>query len=187
MGLDASSTTIGLCLLRYDDRKIELEHVEFYKPPKKGDVFERLQAVRQYIFDMTSTLKPDAAALEGILLWMGGGKRCPVCKQKMGRQSTAKTITTLTALNRTVGLAVLDKLGKSPNMYNVMSIRHKIKKEKKIPKKEEVPERVAEILGIDFPYKLNKLKNRAKENEDMADAIAVALCHIFVERKNEQG
>ena len=67
-----------------------------------------------------------------------------------------------------------------------MSIRHKIKKDKKIPKKEEVPERVAQILGIDFPYKLNKLKNIAKENEDMADAIAVALCHIFVERKNEQ-
>ncbi len=186
MGLDASSTTIGLCLLKYNNKKIELEHVEFYKPPKKGDVFERLQAVRQYIFDKVSEFNPDAVALEEILLWMGGGKKCPVCKQKMGRQSTAKTITTLTALNRTVGLAVLDKSRKSPNMYNVMSIRHKIKEGKTIPKKEEVPERVAAILGIDFPYKLNKLKNIAKENEDMADAIAVALCHIFVERKNEQ-
>jgi len=184
MGLDASSATIGLCLLKYDDKKIELEHVEFYKPPKKGDIFERLQQVRQYIFGKISELEPDEAALEEILLWMGGGKRCPVCKQKMGRQSTAKTITTLTALNRTVGLAVLDNLGKSPYLYNVMSIRHKIKKDKKIPKKEEVPERVAEILGIDFPYKLNKRNNLAKENEDMADAIAVALCHIFVERKN---
>jgi len=186
MGLDASSATIGLCLLTYDDKKIELEHVEFYKPPKKGDVFEKLQAVRQYIFDMTSTLKPDAVALEEIILWMGGGKKCPVCKRQMGRQSTAKTITTLTSLNRTVGLAVLDKSGKSPNMYNVMSIRHKIKEDKKIPKKEEVPERVAAILGIDFPYKMNKLNNIAKENEDMADAIAVALCHIFVERAPEK-
>lgn len=187
MGLDASSTTIGLCLLRYDDTKIELEHVEFYKPPKKGNVFERLQSVRQYIFDMTSALKPDVVALEEILLWMGGGKKCPVCKQKMGRQSTAKTITTLTALNRTVGLAVLDKTGNSPFLYNVMSIRHKIKEGKKIPRKEDVPERVAKILDIEFPYKLNKLKKIAKENEDMADAIAVALCHIFVERQNEQG
>lgn len=186
LGLDASSTTIGLCLLKYNDKKIELEHVEFYKPPKKGDIFERLRAIRQYIFDMTSTLNPDAVALEEILLWMGGGKRCPVCKQKMGRQSTAKTITTLTAINRTVGLAVLDKTGQSPFMYNVMSIRHKIKENKKIPKKEEVPERVAKILGIKFPYKMNKRNNIAKENEDMADAIAVALCHIFVERQNEQ-
>ena len=184
MGLDASSTTIGLCLLRYDDKNIELEHVEFFKPPKKGNVFERLQAVRKYIFDMIFVLNPDVVALEEILLWMGGGNRCPVCKQKMGRQSTAKTITTLTALNRTVGLAILDKTGKSPLLYNVMSIRHKIKEDKKIPSKEEVPERVAKILGIKFPYKLNKLKNIAKENEDMADAIAVALCHIFIERKN---
>ena len=64
MGLDASSTTIGVCLLKYDDNKIELEHVEFFKPSKKGDVFERLQCVRQYIFDKISELKPDAAALE---------------------------------------------------------------------------------------------------------------------------
>lgn len=187
MGLDASSTTIGLCLLRYDDKKIELEHVEFYKPTKKGDVFERLQDVRKYIFDKVSEFRPDEVSLEEILLWMGGGKRCPVCKQKMGRQSTAKTITTLTALNRTVGLAVLDKTGHSPYLYNVMKIRHQIKKGKKIPKKEDVPERVAKILDIDFPYKLNKRNNIAKENEDMADAIAVALCHIFVERKNEKG
>ena len=158
--------------------------MEYFKPSKKGDVFERLQGVRQYIFDKISELRPDEVALEEILLWMGGGKKCPMCKQKMGRQSTAKTITTLTALNRTVGLAVLDKLDKSPNMYNVMSIRHKIKKDKVIPKKEEVPERVADILGIDFPYKLNRNKKKAKENEDMADSIAVALCHIFVERKN---
>lgn len=173
MGLDASSTTIGVCLLRYDDKKIELEHVSYYKPPKKGDVFERLQAVREYIFDMTATLKPDAVALEDIVLFMGG-------------RSTARTITTLTALNRTVGLAILDKTDSSPHLYNVMKIRHQIKEGKKIPKKEDVPERVAAILEIDFPYKLNKRKNIAKENEDMADAIAVALCHIFVERKNEQ-
>ena len=183
MGLDASSTTIGLCVLQYNNTKIKLEHVEFYKPPKKGNIFERLQAVRKYIFDMTSKFNPDVVALEEILLWMGGGKRCPVCKQKMGRQSTAKTITTLTALNRTVGLAVLDNTGNVPFLYNVMRIRHQIKKGKVIPKKKDVPERVAALLNIKFPYKLNKLKNIAKENEDMADAIAVALCHIFIERQ----
>jgi len=168
-----------MCVIDYNDEILKLKHVEFYKPPKKGDVFERLQEVRQYIFAVTSSWNPDAVALEDIVLFMGG-------------RSTARTITTLTALNRTVGLAVLDNTGKSPHLYNVMKIRHQIKEGKKAPKKEDVPERVAKILEIDleaaskgehnFPYIMNKRNKVAKENEDMADAIAVALCHIFIER-----
>jgi Holliday junction resolvasome RuvABC endonuclease subunit len=172
LGLDASSTTIGLCLLEYDSTNIQLKHVDFYKPPKKGNIFERLQEVRLYIYNLIDRWNPDSVAIEDIVLFMKG-------------KSTAKTITTLAVFNRTVGLAALDKMGSFPHLYNVMSVRHKIKKDKKIPKKEDVPERVADILNIDFPYKLNRKNNPIKENGDMADAIAVALCHIYTERINE--
>jgi len=172
LGLDASSTTIGLCLVKYDEAHVELEHVEYYKPPKKGNIFERLQKVRAYISDKVEELNPDDVALEDIILFMSGN-------------STAKTITTLAVLNRTVGLAIADATGKPPYLYNVMAIRHKIKQDKKLPKKEEIPELVAKILDIEFPYKYNRKEKIAKENEDMADAIAVALCHVYVKRASK--
>lgn len=181
MGLDASSTTIGLCILDYDDDIISLVHVEFVKPSKKGNLFERLSKVRQYIHDKIDEFNPDEGAIEDIILFMGG-KKCPLCKKPMGGATTAKTITTLAVLNRTVGLAIMDKLNKHPYLYNAMRIRHAIKEDKALPAKEEIPELVAKILNIDFPYKLNRNKKIAQENGDMADAIAVGICHVYMDR-----
>jgi Holliday junction resolvasome RuvABC endonuclease subunit len=172
LGIDASTTTIGLSLLRYNDSDIQLEHCEYYKPPKKGGIFERLYFVREFISKKIDELKPDFIALEDIVLFMAGN-------------STARTISSLAVLNRTVGLAVYEKTGEEPVLFNVTKIRHSIKKEKKMPKKEEIPEVVASILNVDFPYVFNKKGNPRKENFDVADSIACALCYINNERKNE--
>lgn len=169
MGLDISSTTIGICLLSYDDKKITLDHVSYYKPPKKGNILERLATIRKYINDKVDELKPDVVSIEDIVLFMKG-------------KSSAVTITTLAIVNRMIGLAVFDKLNKLPYIYNVMRIRHAIKIGKVLPSKEDVPELVANILNTKFPYVKNRKGENSKENEDMADSIAVALCHIYKER-----
>lgn len=170
LGLDASSTTIGICLLSYDDANIKLDYIDYYKPPKKGNIFERLSKVRHYISDKIDEFEPDDVSLEDIVFHMKS-------------HSTAKTITTLAVLNRTVGLAVLDKMEKAPYLYNVMRIRHAIKLDKTLPSKEDIPELVAKILDIKFPYKKNKLGNIVEESGDMADAVACGLCHVFMDRQ----
>lgn len=166
VGLDASTTTIGFSVVEYDGYSApDLKHVEHFKPPKKGDLFERLAKVRTFIFDRLDKFKPDDVALEDIILFMKG-------------RSTAKTISSLAVLNRIVGLAVYDKMGKPPQLLNVMKIRHAIKDGKTLPPKEDIPELVAKILNIKFPYILNKKGAVAVENYDRADAIAVALAYI---------
>lgn len=165
VGLDASTKTIGFCVLEIIDSKINLRHLEHFSPPKKGNIFERLNKVREYIFDKLEQFKPDKVILEDVVLFMAG-------------RSTAKTITSLAILNRTVGLAVMNKMGEAPELLNVMSIRHSIKKNKKLPAKEEIPELVAEILDIDFPWVYNKKGQVAPESYDQADSIAVALAWI---------
>jgi Holliday junction resolvasome RuvABC endonuclease subunit len=168
MGLDASTETIGISVVKYNDTKTELEYYDFYKPPKKGNIIERLAQVRQFILRLIEEQNPDEVALEDIILYM--------------RYSTARTTTILSALNRTVGVAIYDKLGKSPYLYDVNFIRRTIKLKSSSPKKEEIPDVVSEILGIKFPYVLNRQKNIAKENFDIADSIAAALCYIEIER-----
>lgn len=170
LSLDASTSTIGLSVLEYNETDIKFIHVEYFKPPKKGNLFERLSAVRLYIESKIDEFNPDFCAIEDIVLFMGG-------------RTTAKTIIALAVLNRTVGLAIYDKQKKAPYAYNALRIRHAIKKEKALPPKEEIPELVAEILNIDFPYVFKRNKKPLVENEDMADAIAVGICHIYMDRR----
>lgn len=183
LGLDASSTTIGIALIQYDDVSSKLVYSTYYKPPKKGTVFERMSQVRSFIQEIIDQLKPDDVALEDIVLYMN---------PKGHAASTAKTITTLAVLNRTVGTAVFDKTQKSPYLYNAMRIRHAIKLDNTLPAKKDIPELVAQILEIKFPYiqdskgklKTNRKGEIVKENEDIADAIACAICHVLMDRKN---
>jgi len=77
-------------------------------------------------------------------------------------------------------LVAHDFLHKQPELFNVMSIRHGLKLNKDLPKKEDMPELVAKHLGITFPYEYDK-KGKVKEvSRDMADGVAVALYHAFV-------
>jgi len=167
LSLDASTSTIGLAVFDYtnfSDKK--LIHHEFYKPPQDGDIFERLAQVREYIYSKLDGYQPDNVALEDIILFMKG-------------HSTAITVSSLAVLNRTVGLAVYNNLGKSPELLNVLKIRHAIKTSKILPPKEDIPLLVAHHLKIDFPWIFKKGKPIV-ENYDMADAMAVGLAYIKI-------
>jgi hypothetical protein len=182
LGLDASSTTIGISLLSTDsDSKIILEHQEFYKPPKEGSIFERLSTTKDFICKKIIELRPDEVAIEDIIQFMKGA-------------SGAKTIILLAIFNRTIGLACFDLLNKDPVLLSVMKIRHKLKFNKQFPKKEDMPEIVAKHLNIDFPYYYvfdkngNIKKNKTGDNKimvesfDVADSIAAALT-LILEKK----
>ena len=175
MGLDASTTTIGLSILKYDDGYLTLDHVEYYKPPKDGNIFERLNEVREFILKKIRELQPTDIAVEDIIQYMP--------------KSTAATIIALARLNLTVCMTIYGEVGLPPTLLDVNKIRRTIKIGKLQPKKEEIPDVVCAHLGISFPYVYKKQgKNKGKfanESFDMADSIAVALSYfkLFVEGK----
>ena len=171
LGFDVSSKTIGWCLLSIDDQKIKFVEAHYVKPLKDGHIIERLADTRNKIRDIIQEVKPDYIGIEEIIQFMAGG-------------STAKTIIALTSFNRMVGLLAHDHLGKAPEMFNVMSIRHGLKTGKVLPKKEDMPKLVAKHLKIKFPYEYvvkGKYKGNIKEESvDVADGIAVALYYAYV-------
>lgn len=170
MGLDISSSCIGIALLEWDDQsnKVIFNQCKFYKPPKKGEFLERLMETKKAINQIIQEFKPDYIAIEDIIQFMGHG-------------STAKTIITLAAYNRTIGLLAYEYLGKLPELYSVMAIRHGLKLAKELPAKEEMPLLIAKHLKIKFPFLYKKDgKTPKSESFDMADACAVATYYAFV-------
>lgn len=169
LGFDVSSTTIGYCVLEIDDltKDIKLSYANYLKPIKKGTIIERIVSTRNEVQIIIDQVKPDYIGIEDIIQFMQG-------------KSTAKTIITLTTFNRMIALLAYDYLGKSPELFSVMSIRHGLKFGKVFPKKEDMPELVAKHLGITFPYETNKKGNIKVENYDKADGMAVALYYAFL-------
>lgn len=168
LGLDVSSSSIGYCILDIDDNNIiHFVSANYIKPIKTGSIIERIVHTRNSIKAIIESAKPDYIGIEDIISFMKG-------------KSTAKTIIMLTTFNRMVGLCAFDYLGKTPELFNVMSIRHGLKLNKIFPSKEDVPELVANHLGITFPYEYNKKGKIKIENYDKADGIAVALYYSFI-------
>ena len=173
LGIDCSSTTIGYCVLTIDDadNSIAFQSVDYLKPNKEGSIIERIVDTRDKISGIINTVKPDYIGIEDIIQFMKG-------------KSTAQTIIMLTTFNRMVGLTSYDYLGRAPELFSVMTIRHGLKLNKIFPKKEDMPELVAKHLGITFPYERTtkgKTKGKIKmESYDKADGMAVALYYAFV-------
>lgn len=168
LGFDVSSTTIGYSVLEVSDNNdIQFVLCNYVKPLKKGTILERIVHTRDVIRSIIDQVKPDYIAIEDIIQFMAGA-------------STAKTIIMLTTFNRMISLVAYDYLKKSPALYSVMTIRHGLKTDKVLPKKEEIPELVAKHLKIKFPYLINKKDKIKVESYDMADGVAVALYHAFV-------
>jgi len=169
LGFDVSSTTIGYCILDVDliTKDIKFVKCDYIKPIKKGSIVDRIVHTRNEILDVMIDAKADVIGIEDIIQFMKG-------------KSTAKTIITLTTFNRMICLATYDYLKKSPELFSVMTIRHGLKTGKDLPKKEDMPELVAQHLGIKFPYEINKKGKVKVESFDMADGVAVALYYAFL-------
>jgi len=167
MGLDCSSSTIGWGLLGIKNNKIKYLDSGFIKPPKNGSIVDRIITTRDMVAELIMKCSPDHIGIEDII-------------QFMSKQSSANTIITFATFNRMVCLVAADILREPPALYNVMSIRHGLKFDKTLPKKEDMPELIAKHLKFSFPYELNTRGNNKVENNDVADGLAVALYHSFI-------
>ncbi len=167
IGIDCSSSTIGYCVLEITKRKkIKFIACSYLKPPKKGNIFERLKVVKKEIIALLYRYKITHAAIEDIILFMP-------------RRSTAQTITLLAIFNRVVGLTIFETLEQSPELYSVMDIRRRLKLSDKVPSKEEMPQVISSHLGIKFPYEFKKNGKEKDENMDMADGAGVAIMYAY--------
>jgi Holliday junction resolvasome RuvABC endonuclease subunit len=168
LGIDVSSTTIGYCILDIDQsNKISFIHANYLKPLKEGTIIERIVDTRNRLKDIMDGYQPDHIGVEDIIKFMKG-------------KSSADTVVMLTTFNRMTCLLAHDHLQKSPELFNVLSIRHGLKQNNIFPKKEDMPELVAKHLGITFPYQFGKKGKVQEESYDMADGVAVALYYAFV-------
>ena len=167
LGLDISSSTIGIGILEIDDNNdIKFVTCEYIKPLKDGSILDRIYDTKIKIQTIIDVIKPDYIGIEDLILFMP--------------KSTATTTTTLSAFNRVIGIIAYDYLKSHPGLFSVMSIRHGLKTNKILPKKEDMPELVAKHLGITFPYVKGKTGKIKEESFDMADGVAVALYYAFV-------
>lgn len=168
MGFDVSSSCIGWSVLEIDDNKnIKLIHADYLIPIKHENIIERLVDTRNRIKSIIEQYKPDHIGIENIISFMKGS-------------STANTIQILTTFNRCICLLAYDYLNKTPELFNVMSIRHGLKLNKILPSKDSMPELVSQHLGVKFNYELNRKGKIKVENYDKADGIAVGLYYSMI-------
>lgn len=166
MGLDASTSTIGISIIDYDESGLKLIHSEYYKPDKSNGILEMLKLARGHILNLFGKYQVQEFVIEDYVRFMKGA-------------SSAATVIPLAILNMTLRLSMLD-IGINPESLNVLKIRHTIKIVKELPKKEDIPELVAQHLGIAYPwlYKINKRTKQQvimEESYDVADSMAVAI------------
>ena len=181
LGLDISSTTIGIGLLNYDvlTKETNLLSAEFYSPPKLGSTYERLKRTEHDIFDILNRLQPDVIAIEDILFF--------------AKKSTMRTLILLGIFNRQVGLTAAKwltsdncqskRINKEPILFPVATIRATLRKifNQKEIQKENIPELLVQKFPL-FPLKKilkgKKINQLTKETYDMADGVSVALTYI---------
>jgi Holliday junction resolvasome RuvABC endonuclease subunit len=166
LGIDISSSCIGYCVLEVDGSDIKYVSMNYLKPIKAGTIMERVVDTRDKLLNIIDAIKPDYIGIEDLIKYMP--------------KSTATTVVVLATFNRMVCLLAHDYLGKQPELFNVLTIRHGIKLNKICPKKEDVPQLVAKHLGITFPYEYNKKNKEIVENYDKADGTAVALYYAML-------
>ena len=178
LGFDVSSTCIGYAVVDFHPATKEMQYVDsgYLKPDKKiKNILLQLKDTRDKIEEIITEYEPEEIAIEDIIQFMQG-------------KSTAKTIIKLTSFNRMIGLLCLDLLDQAPTMHNVNSIRSSVRKhlvttsgynkEGKIDK-EELPELIAQIFHIQFPWEHKKTGTLKMENYDRSDAMCVAFHHVY--------
>jgi len=188
IGLDASTSTIGICILDYDEDGYQpsLVHYEYYKPQKqdsnkeKRPIADWVLEAREHIFNLIDCYDVTELVIEDYIRFMQG-------------QSSAQTIIPLAILNMTLRIGVKDRYGWDATALTVGKVRHAIKRDHVLPKKEDIPALVSIYLfGIkEFPW-FREFKPRKKvwaimeESYDVADAMAVALAYVKLRSRPEK-
>lgn len=173
LGLDVSSSTVGLGLVCLKDGEISLSKYGYIKPIKsdKGTLLHRLVDFKKDMQEVLNDWQPNAIRIEDIITFMKN-------------RSTAKTITVLASFNRTSGITSYE-YNPNTSYLTVHEIRKAIKNEYSLDKvqKEDIPEIIRTHLSPAFEdiIKVNRKGEEkiADETFDQADGIAVAWAYAI--------
>jgi Holliday junction resolvasome RuvABC endonuclease subunit len=175
LGLDISSSVIGWALLEDDGKGGSLIDYGHLKPPPKpkGSIAFRASAAYDMVSDLLNRKSPDSVAIEAYASKFSAGR------------STARTIIVLSVFNEVISMACLREASIEPHKYAVSTIRSCLSKigGRKISSKEEAFDFIVDNI-TNFKTRENRAGNLAKQCLDEADAIAVALAHIYKESNN---
>lgn len=175
IGLDISTTVIGIALFDNDNKICSLEYIKF---KQKTTLFERLDDFVEHIDKLSSALNLE----DGENKLANISIEEPLKKFK-GKFSNADTIQKLTMMNAMVSGYMYKKFGVEPRYYNVNSARKMVFPDLKIPqsapnKKYLIWEKVVEQepqINWKYSKRTHKLM---KENFDMTDAYVVGMADI---------
>jgi Holliday junction resolvasome RuvABC endonuclease subunit len=177
LGLDISSSTIGWCVIDYDNQSASLIDYGHIKPPSKakakGVLPYRLNQTIGLMENVVNKYKPDEVAVEDYAK-----------KFSVGR-SRASTIIILAVFNELCCLIGYKRTGKDAYRYPVSKIRKVIGNHfgiKTVSKDDIFP--VITSSCSKFKTQKNKVGNIKKECGDEADAIAVAITHVLEKSSN---
>ena len=167
LGIDCSTTTIGLSVIEeQDDGYLLFKHVEHYNPIKKDThILDTLKWVKEYIVSKLKEFSPDEVIIEEYIKFMKG-------------QSSSDSTISLAVINRTVCLAIYEFTGKKPYIVNVNTIRAIIKpKNYHLPRvpKEEILNVVCDHLKIQWSWLIGKKGKVLETNFDRSDSLACAI------------
>lgn len=188
VGIDVSTTTIGIGFILIQENKIINIDSVYYSPRKFKNyektadgtiemLFDAKNNVLNMIEDYSKNIKIEPIiAVEDIILYMP--------------KSTAQTTTILSAINKLICVSCLEKF-KNVKTYPVMTIRSNLRKliclDSKL-EKQNVPLAIEKYVAENHmqSYKYHMLTSKTgkiiDENYDMADAIAVALINALTNK-----
>lgn len=175
LGLDISTTTIGISLFNGDGELMELTYVKFNS---KQTIFEKFESFVNQIKHLENQKLTHIAIEEPL-------------KKFKGKFSNANTIAVLNFFNGMISGYLYDKFKIEPIHYNVNTVRATIfpdiKNIKEGPSlKYQVWEKVMKLepqINWIYSKKTGKLID---ENFDMADAYAVGLCGIVTRIQQQE-
>ena len=183
LGLDISTTVVGIALF---DNKNKLCNLEYIKFKSKTNLFQRLDDFVEHFEKLSS-----AISLES-----GENKLSHISieeplKAFRGKFSNAETIQKLTTMNAFISIYLYRKFGIEPRYYNVQTARKTAFPELVLPKsapnkKYLIWEKVVEKEPqINWTYSKSTHKLR-DENFDMSDAYVVAYADIVTRQITEK-
>ena len=168
LGLDVSTSTIGMCGMNMEKELVFLSYVTL---KKQKDLFEKADAFKEELIKHEGLIS-HVAIEEPLVMYKEGFSR-------------AQILSKLSMFNGMCGLLTKTLYNTTPTLYNVSSARKLAFGDMKFPKgsnrKEIVQSRVAqEYPEVDWPLKrTGRLKD---ECFDMADAVIIARAHAEVLR-----
>lgn len=186
LGLDISTTCVGISVIDYIDNKFDLVYIGHFEPLKSisdkklkdldnSEFLDMLINSKMTILELIKKYNPDKMCIEDYIRYMQGG-------------SGANTILPLAALNRTLCLSAYEYMNcdkEKLNICNVMSIRSLIRRAAKletVPKKEELPQLLEKLMNINIPIIYEQTKKKQKisaKTFDQTDSIATIYYTIM--------